>query len=184
MRTHNQLHYTTISMKVTIFSVARNTWIYVVHFLFFSTFKCALQSPLNYLNEILHQHHYEYAPGSPYQSISDLTQPMNVRDTQVRTAHHTRNSVPCSLQITSGFYLPASSYLCTKGWDGVYRLSSLFKNTRECNHLQMSLQRQHFLISYLKTSISTNWTNQLAVFLFLVTVYFWNTSLEASVWKN
>ena len=30
-------------------------------------------------------------------------------------------------------------------WDGAYGLSSLAEKTRESNHLQMSLQRQHFL---------------------------------------
>ena len=36
-------------------------------------------------------------------------------------------------------------------WDGAYGLSSLSEKTRKSNHLQMSLQRQHFLLSYLKT---------------------------------
>ena len=36
-------------------------------------------------------------------------------------------------------------------WDGTYGLSSLSKKTRKSNRLQMSLQRQHFLLSYLKT---------------------------------
>ena len=37
-------------------------------------------------------------------------------------------------------------------WDGAYGLSSLSEKTRESKHLQMSLQRQHFLgLSYLKT---------------------------------
>ena len=36
-------------------------------------------------------------------------------------------------------------------WDGAYGLSSLSEKTRESNHLQMSEQRQHFLLSYLKT---------------------------------
>ena len=36
-------------------------------------------------------------------------------------------------------------------WDGAYGLSSLSEKTRKSNHLQMSLQRQHFLFSYLKT---------------------------------
>ena len=35
--------------------------------------------------------------------------------------------------------------------DGTYDFSSLSEKTRKCNHLQMSLQRQHFLISYLTT---------------------------------
>ena len=36
-------------------------------------------------------------------------------------------------------------------WDGTYGLSALSEKTRKSNHLQMSLQRQHFLLSYLKT---------------------------------
>ena len=36
-------------------------------------------------------------------------------------------------------------------WDGTYGFSSLSENTRKSNHLQMSLQRQQFLLSYLKT---------------------------------
>ena len=36
-------------------------------------------------------------------------------------------------------------------WDGTYSFSSLFKKTRKSKHLQMSLQRQHFLLSNLKT---------------------------------
>ena len=36
-------------------------------------------------------------------------------------------------------------------WHGTYGVSSLSEKTRKSNHLQMSLQRQHFLLSYLKT---------------------------------
>ena len=35
-------------------------------------------------------------------------------------------------------------------WDGTYGFSSLSEKTRKSNHLQMSLQRQHFLLSYFK----------------------------------
>ena len=35
--------------------------------------------------------------------------------------------------------------------DGVYDLSSLSEKTRISKHLQMSLQRQHILLSYFKT---------------------------------
>ena len=34
-------------------------------------------------------------------------------------------------------------------WDGTSGLSSLSEKTRKSNHLQMQLQRQHFLLSYL-----------------------------------
>ena len=36
-------------------------------------------------------------------------------------------------------------------WDRTYSFSSLSEKTRKTNHLQMSLQSQHFLLSYLKT---------------------------------
>ena len=39
-------------------------------------------------------------------------------------------------------------------WDGTFRFSSLSENTRKSNHVQLSLQRQHFLLSYLKTLIA------------------------------
>ena len=36
-------------------------------------------------------------------------------------------------------------------WDGTYGFLSSSKKTRRSNRLQMSLERQHFLLSYLKT---------------------------------
>ena len=36
-------------------------------------------------------------------------------------------------------------------WDRTYSSLSLFEKTRKSNHLQMSLQRQNFLLSFLKT---------------------------------
>ena len=66
-------------------------------------------------------------------------------------------------------------------WDGTYGFSALSEKTRKSNHLQMSLQRQHFLLTYLKTlnvglarvwtrdlttdRRSPNWANQAAVFV-------------------
>ena len=35
-------------------------------------------------------------------------------------------------------------------WNGTYGFSSLSEKTRKSNHLQISLQRQDFLLSYLK----------------------------------
>ena len=64
-------------------------------------------------------------------------------------------------------------------WDGTHGFSSLSEKTRKSNHLQMSLQRQHFLLSYLRSQSvgpgfepatshsvdrhSPNWANQAAV---------------------
>ena len=53
---------------------------------------------------------------------------------------------------------PASHYSEDAG-DGAYDLSSaLSEKTRISNHLQMSLQRQHILLSYFKTlSVGPVW---------------------------
>ena len=58
--------------------------------------------------------------------------------------HNTGNYVPYSLRTVSGFFNVPQSYLQT-------RVISLSEKTRKSNHLQMSEQRQHFLLSYLKT---------------------------------
>ena len=50
-------------------------------------------------------------------------------------------------------------------WDGTYGFSSLSDKTRKSDRLQMSLQRQHFLLSYFKTlSVGPAgvWTRDLA----------------------
>ena len=52
---------------------------------------------------------------------------------------------------------PASHYSKDAG-DGAYGLSSLSEKTRISNQLQMSLQRQHILLSYFKTlSVGPVW---------------------------
>ena len=54
-------------------------------------------------------------------------------------------------------------------WDETYGFSSLSKKTRKSNHLQMSLQKQHFLLSYLKTlsvGPAEVWTRDLPVWNF------------------
>ena len=66
---------------------------------------------------------------------------------------------PVKVGHTTGVYIPYSfrTVVYHKNrsvkvlWDGTYGFSSLSEKTRKSNHLQMSLQRQHFLLSYLKT---------------------------------
>ena len=67
--------------------------------------------------------------------------------------HYTGHHVPYSLRRVCGFFnVPQIFYYMCKGlWDGAYGLSSLSEKTRKSNRLQMLLQRQHFLLSYLKT---------------------------------
>ena len=59
--------------------------------------------------------------------------------------------VPYSLRTVCEFFnVPQNLYMQAL-WDGAYSLSSLSEKTRKSNRLQMSIQRQHFLLSYLKT---------------------------------
>jgi len=52
---------------------------------------------------------------------------------------------------------PASHYSGDTG-DGAYDILSLYEKTRISSHLQMSLQRQHILLSYFKTlSVGPVW---------------------------
>ena len=68
--------------------------------------------------------------------------------------HYTGHYVPYSLRRVCEFFnVPQIFYYMCKGlWDGAYHLSSSSEKTRKSNRLQMLLlQRQHFLLSYLKT---------------------------------
>ena len=72
---------------------------------------------------------------------------------------YTGNSVPYSLRQVRGFFnVPCWLYNTEDAGDGAYDLSSLSEKTRTSNHLQMSLQRQHVLLSYFKTlSVGLVW---------------------------
>ena len=78
---------------------------------------------------------------------------------ETRPDHYSGNSVPYSLQQVSGFFnVPCWLYNTEDAGDGAYDLSSLSEKTRTSNHLQMSLQRQHVLLSYFKTlSVGLVW---------------------------
>ena len=70
-----------------------------------------------------------------------------------RPVHNTGNFVPLLCPALS----PADHNSEDAG-DGAYGLSSLSEKTRISNHLQMSLQRQHILLSYFKTlSVGPVW---------------------------
>ena len=47
-------------------------------------------------------------------------------------------------------------------WEGTYGFSSLSEKTRKSYHLQMSLERQHFLLSYLRPWVLV-WTRDLSL---------------------
>ena len=69
------------------------------------------------------------------------------------------NSVPYSLRRVRGFFnVPCWLYNTEDAVDGAYDLSSLSEKTRTSYHLQMSLQKQHVLLSFFKTlSVSPVW---------------------------
>ena len=88
--------------------------------------------------------------------------------------------MPCSLRcVCVGSLTSPVDHNSDDAGDGAYSLSSLSEKTRISNHLQMSLQRKHILLSYFKTlSVgpvwgsnprppavrrSTNWANRSAV---------------------
>ena len=78
---------------------------------------------------------------------------------ETRPDHYTGNSVPYSLRQVRGFFnVPCWPYNTEDAGDRAYDLSSLSEKTRTSNHLQMSLQKQHVLLSYFKTlSVGPVW---------------------------
>ena len=68
-----------------------------------------------------------------------------------KVGHTTRVYVPYSFRIVSGFFNISHNLYVQRLWDRPNGLSSLSEKIRKSKHLQMSLQRQHFLLSYLKT---------------------------------
>ena len=80
-----------------------------------------------------------------------------------RPDHYTGHSVPYSLRQVRGFFnVPYWPYNTEDARDGAYDLTSLSEKTRTSNHLQMSLQRQHVLLSYFKTlSVGPVWGSNL-----------------------
>ena len=93
---------------------------------------------------------HQLLAGSPQQHDANycgpVTVPCPMRD---RPPHRGRR--PYSLRTVCGFFNVPQNFYMQGLWDGAYGLSSLSNKTRKSKHLQMSLQRQHFLLSYLKT---------------------------------
>ena len=78
---------------------------------------------------------------------------------ETRPDHNTRNFVPYSLRelCVGSLTSPANQYREDTG-DGTYGLLSLSEKTKTSNHLRMSLQRQHILLSSFKTlSVGPVW---------------------------
>ena len=69
-----------------------------------------------------------------------------------KDSHNTRNLIPYSSWIVCGFFnVPQGTFEHQRYlWDGVYGFLSLSEKTWKSNHLQVSFQRQHFLLSHFK----------------------------------
>ena len=105
-----------------------------------------------------------------------IPQPVKVGHT---TAHHRGPQALLFLKSDVGSFTSHKNKSVKVLWDGTYGFSSLSEKTRKSNHLQMTLQKQHFLLSYLKTlsvgpaevwtrgpdRLSPNWANQAAFFI-------------------
>ena len=89
--------------------------------------------------------------GSPQQHDASYYGPVTVPPPMTGIDHHTGNNVFYSLRTVCGFFNVSQKLFIQGLWDDAYGLSSLSEKTRKYNRLQMSLQRQHFLLSYLKT---------------------------------
>ena len=125
--------------------------VFIYRIFYMYIFKCGLH--LSHVQGWDRTSAYIGVTGSRYQSISDLTQP-------TQPMNHEITQRPCS---TPGTLCPTLCDKCVGSltsysvmnievlWDGTYGLSSLSEKTRKSNRLQMLLQRQHFLLSYLKT---------------------------------
>ena len=75
----------------------------------------------------------------------------SIRECESEIDHYIGHYLPYSLQRVYGFFnVPHIYYMCKGLWDGAYGVSSLSEKTRKSNRLQKLLQRQHFLLSYLK----------------------------------
>ena len=78
--------------------------------------------------------------------------PVPIHDCESEIDHYTRQYVPYAKKCAGSLMSHRFNYYMRKGlWDWAYGVSSLSEKTRKSNHLQMLLQRQHFLLSYLKT---------------------------------
>ena len=73
--------------------------------------------------------------------------------------HYTGHYVPYSVNKDCVGSSTSHRFItCARAWDRAYGLSSLSEKTRKSNRLQMLLQRQHFLLRYLKTlSVGPAW---------------------------
>ena len=77
-----------------------------------------------------------------------IPQPVKVGHT---TAHHRGPQALLFLKSDVGSFTSHKNKSVKVLWDGTNGFSSLSEKTRKSNHLQMTLQKQHFLLSYLKT---------------------------------
>ena len=86
-----------------------------------------------------------YSGPSIYHALRTLVSVFNKLSVCGKEAHPTLFEQWCR-----SFYVPKEQ-ISESATDGTYGFSSLSEKTRKSNRLQMSMQRQHFLLSYFKT---------------------------------
>ena len=76
-----------------------------------------------------------------------------IREFESEIDHYTGHYVPYSLRRVCGFVNVPQIHIHVQGLvrQGLRFIVLISKKTRKSNRLQMLLQRQHFLLSYLKT---------------------------------
>ena len=122
--------------------------------MFVTSFKC---SSLTVITNLLHSFHwagfYNCTEGKGTRGLHGPIRkcpPHPLPHRQTKDSHSTGITL---LFLNSAWVLLRPIELSTfmELWDGTSGLSSLSEKTRKSNHLQMKLQRQNFLLSYLKT---------------------------------
>ena len=110
-------------------------------------FNILLYTPLRAFSGIIN--FYNTGWGTGWEGMSNDAP---IHECESEIDHYTGHYVPYSLRRVCGLInVPRIFYYLWKGlWDGAYGLSSLSEKTRKSNRLLMLLQRQHFLLSYLK----------------------------------
>ena len=82
-----------------------------------------------------------------------ITEVIPIEGVRQQQGHTTTPGTPCPTLFEQcvGSFTSRKTVNNEELQEGAYSFSSLSEKTRECNHLQMQLQRQYFLLSHLKT---------------------------------
>ena len=110
--------------------------------------QCLFIYQLNFLDTGLHRGNVHERDSNPMWGVPSLPNPT----THKGWPHHRGPQPFLFWNSDVGSFLSHKSTSVKVLWDGTYGFLSLSEKTRKSNHLQMSLQRQQFLLSYFKTT--------------------------------